>query len=78
VRRCDAPGAARRFRTVPPSSSDGVALIEMLSILEGFERRPLGAGSSASIHCVTESMKLACADRGHTVKVAERNWSACS
>jgi len=47
----------------PPPSSGGIALIEMLNILEGFELRPLGAGSSASIHRIAESMKLAFADR---------------
>lgn len=47
----------------PPPSSGGVALIEMLNILEGFDLAPLGAGSSASIHRITESMKLAFADR---------------
>jgi gamma-glutamyltranspeptidase/glutathione hydrolase len=47
----------------PPPSSGGIALVEMLNILEGFELRPLGAGSSASIHRIAESMKLAFADR---------------
>jgi gamma-glutamyltranspeptidase/glutathione hydrolase len=47
----------------PPPSSGGVALIEMLNILEGFELAPLGAGSSASLHRVAEAMKLAFADR---------------
>ena len=47
----------------PPPSSGGIALIEMLNILEGFELRPLGAGSSASIHRIAEAMKLAFADR---------------
>jgi gamma-glutamyltranspeptidase/glutathione hydrolase len=47
----------------PPPSSGGVALIEMLHILEGFELKGLGAGSSASVHRVAEAMKLAFADR---------------
>jgi gamma-glutamyltranspeptidase/glutathione hydrolase len=47
----------------PPPSSGGVALIEMLNILEGYDLAPLGAGSSASIHRITEAMKLAFADR---------------
>jgi gamma-glutamyltranspeptidase/glutathione hydrolase len=47
----------------PPPSSGGVALVEMLNILEGFDLAPLGAGSSASIHRIAESMKLAFADR---------------
>jgi gamma-glutamyltranspeptidase/glutathione hydrolase len=47
----------------PPPSSGGVALIEMLNILEGFDLGALGAGSSASVHRVAEAMKLAFADR---------------
>ena len=47
----------------PPPSSGGVALIEMLNVLEGFELGRLGAGSSASDHRIAEAMKLAFADR---------------
>ncbi len=47
----------------PPPSSGGIALVEMLNILEGFDLAPLGAGSSAAMHRVTEAMKLAFADR---------------
>jgi len=55
-----------RGRTVlsfPPPSSGGVALIEALNVLEGFDLASLGAGSSASIHRVAEALKLAFADR---------------
>lgn len=47
----------------PPPSSGGVALIQMLNILDGFDLKPLGAGSSAALHRIAESMKLAFADR---------------
>jgi len=47
----------------PPPSSGGVALLEMLNVLEGFDLAHRGAGSSASIHLVAEAMKLAFADR---------------
>ena len=47
----------------PPPSSGGIALIEMLNILEGFDLAALGAGSSASLHRIAEAMKLAFADR---------------
>jgi gamma-glutamyltranspeptidase/glutathione hydrolase len=47
----------------PPPSSGGVALIQMLNVLEGFDLAALGAGSSASIHRIAEAMKLAFADR---------------
>jgi gamma-glutamyltranspeptidase/glutathione hydrolase len=47
----------------PPPSSGGVALLESLNVLEGFELGPLGAGSSASLHRIAEALKLAFADR---------------
>ncbi len=47
----------------PPPSSGGVALVEMLNILEGFDLAARGAGSSASLHVIAEAMKLAFADR---------------
>ncbi len=47
----------------PPPSSGGVALIEMLNILEHFDLAALGAGSSAGVHRIAEAMKLAFADR---------------
>ncbi len=47
----------------PPPSSGGVALIEILNILEGFDLAAQGAGSSASLHLIGEAMKLAFADR---------------
>ena len=55
-----------RGRTVlsfPPPSSGGIALLQMLNVLEGFDLAALGAGSSASIHRIAEAMKLAFADR---------------
>jgi len=47
----------------PPPSSGGVTLIQTLNILEGFDLRAKGAGSSESIHLVSEALKLAFADR---------------
>jgi gamma-glutamyltranspeptidase/glutathione hydrolase len=47
----------------PPPSSGGVALIEMLNVLEGFDLSERPLGSSASIHVIAEAMKLAFADR---------------
>ena len=49
--------------SMPPPSSGGVHLIEMLNILEGFALRALGAGSPAALHLMIEAMKLAYADR---------------
>jgi gamma-glutamyltranspeptidase/glutathione hydrolase len=47
--------------SMPPPSSGGVVLIEMLNILEGFKLGELGAGAAA--HVMVETMKLAYADR---------------
>jgi gamma-glutamyltranspeptidase/glutathione hydrolase len=47
----------------PPPSSGGIALIQTLNILEGFDLARFGAGSSAAIHRVAEALKLAFADR---------------
>jgi gamma-glutamyltranspeptidase/glutathione hydrolase len=49
--------------SMPPASSGGVHLVEMLNILEGFPLRSLRANSPASLHLVIEAMKLAYADR---------------
>jgi len=49
--------------SMPPPSSGGVHLIEILNILEGFPLRDLGAGSAATLHLMIEAMKPAYADR---------------
>ena len=51
-----------RVYTFPPPSSGGIALVEALNVLEGFELGKLGAGSSASVHQISEVMKLVFAD----------------
>jgi gamma-glutamyltranspeptidase/glutathione hydrolase len=49
--------------SMPPSSSGGVVLIEMLNILEGFRLGPLGADSAERLHLMSEAMARAYADR---------------
>jgi gamma-glutamyltranspeptidase/glutathione hydrolase len=49
--------------SMPPPSSGGAVLIEMLNILEGFDLRNMGASSSARYHAETEAMRRAFADR---------------
>src|SRR5262249_2953092 len=49
--------------SMPPSSSGGVHIVEMLNILERFPLATLGAGSPAALHLTIEAMKLAYADR---------------
>src|SRR5262245_30874640 len=51
--------------SMPPISSGGVAIIEMLNILEGYDIAKMGSGSADSIHLMAESMKRAYADRAH-------------
>jgi gamma-glutamyltranspeptidase/glutathione hydrolase len=49
--------------SMPPPSSGGVHLIEMLNILEGFDMKGAGARSAAQIHLMAEAMQQAYADR---------------
>ncbi|GJD49112.1 Glutathione hydrolase proenzyme [Methylobacterium crusticola] len=58
-------GSYRGYDVVamPPPSSGGVHLIEILNILEGFDLGASGAGGAASVHLLAEAMKQAYADR---------------
>ena len=49
--------------SMPPPSSGGVALIEMLNILEGYDLRAMGHNSAPYIHHLTEAMRRAFRDR---------------
>ncbi|HEV2862954.1 MAG TPA: gamma-glutamyltransferase [Pyrinomonadaceae bacterium] len=49
--------------SMPPPSSGGAVLIEMLNILEGFDLRNLGWSSSERYHLMAETMRRAFADR---------------
>jgi gamma-glutamyltranspeptidase / glutathione hydrolase len=49
--------------SMPPPSSGGVHLIEMLNVLEGYDFRNFVAGSPATLHLLIETMKRAFADR---------------
>src|SRR6185503_9724964 len=49
--------------TMGPPSSGGVALLEMLNLLEGYDLSSRGAGSAASVHVMAEAMRRAFADR---------------
>ena len=58
-------GTYRGFEVIsmPPPSSGGAVLIEMLNMLEGFDLRHMGASSSDRYHVETEAMRRAFADR---------------
>jgi len=49
--------------SMPPPSSGGVALVQMLNILEGFDLAALGHNSPAYVHHLVEAMRLAFRDR---------------
>jgi gamma-glutamyltranspeptidase/glutathione hydrolase len=49
--------------SMPPPSSGGVALIEMLNILEGYPLESAGHDSPRYVHLVTEAMRRAFIDR---------------
>ena len=74
-RRVPVKGAYRGYDilSMPPISSGGVALIEMLNVLEGYDIASMGAGSADSIHLMAEAMKRAYADRAHYLGDPEFN-----
>ncbi len=49
--------------SMPPSSSGGVALIEILNILSGYDIRGMGFGSAAVVHLMAEAFRRAFSDR---------------
>ena len=51
------------IRSMPPPSSGGIHLIQILNILEDYPIAFLGANSADTIHLMAEAMKLAYADR---------------
>tara|TARA_Y100000748_G_scaffold77257_1_gene63730 strand:- start:569 stop:2287 length:1719 start_codon:yes stop_codon:yes gene_type:complete len=65
VERSPLEGTYKGFRIVsmPPASSGGVHLIQMLNMLEEYPIGEMGFGSADSIHILAEVMKRAYADR---------------
>ena len=58
-------GTYRGYEIVgmPPPSSGGIHIIQMLNILEGYSLKEMGQNSAQVLHLMAESMKLAFADR---------------
>jgi gamma-glutamyltranspeptidase / glutathione hydrolase len=52
-----------RIFSMPPPSSGGIALVEMLNILEAYPLSDYGQGASRTLHLLAEAMKRAFADR---------------
>ena len=66
--------------SMPPPSSGGIHLVEMLNILEGYPSGELVSdGSPAALHLQIEAMKLAYADRaaylGDPATRRRRRWT---
>ena len=64
-RREPVRGTYRGFEilSMPPPSSGGTILIEMLNVLEGYDVARLGFGTRATLHRMAETMRRAYADR---------------
>jgi len=75
LRRAALRGTYRGYEvlTMPPVSSGGVALLQMLNMLEGDDLKAKGFGSADYIHLVAETMRRAFADRAHYLGDPEAN-----
>jgi len=69
VRRAPMTGTYRGYDIIsmPPVSSGGPALIQMLNVLEGYDLAASGSGSAATIHLIIEAMRRAFADRAQNL-----------
>ena len=65
VKREPVRGDYRGYQIVsmPPPSSGGIHIIQILNILEGYDLRASGANTAKTIHLMAEAMQLAYADR---------------
>jgi gamma-glutamyltranspeptidase/glutathione hydrolase len=65
MRREPVRGTYRDYEVIsmPPPSSGGVALVEMLNILEGYDLAASGLRSAQTVHLIAEAMRRAFADR---------------
>ncbi len=69
VERAPIRGTYRGYDIIsmPPPSSGGIAIVEMLNILEGYDLKSLGANSAGYLHLLTEAMRRAFRDRAALV-----------
>jgi len=65
IRRTPLRGAYRDIEilTMPPPSSGGVVLLQVLNVLEGYDLPGMGFGSATYLHHLAEAMRRAFADR---------------
>ena len=59
----DLDDTVEQRRLAPPPSTGGVAVVQMLNILEGYDLKAMGYGSAKYIHLTAEAMRRAFADR---------------
>jgi gamma-glutamyltranspeptidase/glutathione hydrolase len=59
--------------SMSPPSSGGVALVQMLNILEGYNLKEIGHNSALYLHLLTEAMRRAFADRARYLGDPEFN-----
>jgi gamma-glutamyltranspeptidase/glutathione hydrolase len=73
VKREPVCGAYRQYKVcgMGPPSSGGVAVAQMLGVVERFDMRQLGANSAASVHVLAEAGRLAFADRARYIADAD-------
>ncbi len=57
--------------SMPPPSSGGTAIVEMLNILEGFDLNAMGHNSAPYVHHLTEAMRRAYRDRAQFMADAD-------
>jgi gamma-glutamyltranspeptidase/glutathione hydrolase len=74
-RRAPLRGSYRGYEllAMPPISSGGTALLEMLNVLEGYDLKATGFGAAATVHLMTEAMRRAYADRARYLGDPEVN-----
>lgn len=53
-----------RIYSVPPASSGGTHIVQLLNIMENFPVKELGHNSPRTLHVMSEAMKMVYADRG--------------
>ena len=65
IERAPLRGPYRGYEVLlpPPPASSGVHVLQMLNILEGFDLRGMGFGSTDTLHLLAEALKIAFADR---------------
>ncbi|MFS1438328.1 gamma-glutamyltransferase [Shewanella sp. 10N.286.48.A6] len=65
IERTPVTGEYRGYKVVsmPPPSSGGIHIIEMLNVLEHYPIEELGHNTAQTLHLMTETMKYAYADR---------------